>query len=137
MRFRTTTKVSRFWLLVSRSFAHSKITDEPDSRDNERETKNEKRETALLDSARRCFRQLLLGEVPLLHIEAVAGSNALGGVFLCLRSGHDHRLAGLPVRRCGAGVGVGSLQGFEDAQDLVDVAAERQRIIQQRPDNAL
>ena len=29
------------------------------------------------------------------------------------------------------------MQGFEDAQDLVDVAAERQRIIQQRPDNAL
>jgi hypothetical protein len=48
MRFRTTTKVSGFWFLVARfrSFAQSKITDEPDSKDNERETKNEKRETS-------------------------------------------------------------------------------------------
>src|SRR5205823_393870 len=84
------------------------------------ETRNPKQ---LLDAPHRCLGELLLREIPLLHVESVGRGDSFRGVFLGLRSGNNHRLARLPVCRSSTGVGVGGLQRFEDAQDLVDVAA--------------
>src|SRR3954470_3682093 len=54
----------------------------------------------LLDPSHSGLTQLLLREVPLLHVESIAGGcDALGGIFLRLRRGNDHWLARLPVRR--------------------------------------
>ena len=90
----------------------------PSSRNSKPETRN-----GYLIPLVAASRQLLLREVPLLHVESIAGGcDALGRIFLRLRRGNDHRFARLPVRRSSASIRVGGLQRLEDTQDLVDVA---------------
>src|SRR3954469_11651602 len=58
----------------------------------------------------RRVRQRLLGEVPVLHVEAVAlGGRPLLGILLRGRRGDNDRITGLPVRWRSAGVGIGGL----------------------------
>ena len=63
--------------------------------------------------------------------------HALLGGAAGARGGHDDRLARAPVSRCGDREVVGGLQGLDDVQQLVEVAAQAQRVVDDRPDLAL
>ena len=51
-------------------------------------------------------------------------------------AGHDHRVAGSPVRGVATSEMISGLRCLDDAQQLVEVAAEAQRIVNDRADNA-
>src|SRR3954462_6131794 len=79
------------------------------------------------------WNQLFLAEIPVGNFQSGAvRCDALFGICLRDRSRDYHGISWPPVCRHRTGVLVGGLQRFEDAQQLIDVASQIERVVQQR-----